>query len=99
MQYLIDTIGSLYLFVIFGLSLYGLNSFVTTILYLLRPPQVKNRKKAPPLKKWPTVTIQLPIFNEKYTVERLLKAVTKLDYPCERLQIQVLDDSTDDTAQ
>ena len=51
-----------------------------------------------PLKMWPTVTIQLPIFNEKYTVERLLKAVTKLDYPRKRLQIQVLDDSTDDTA-
>ena len=99
MQYLIETIGSLYLIVICGLSLYGLNSFVTTILYLFRPPQVKNRKKAPLLKKWPTVTIQLPIFNEKYTVERLLKAVTKLDYPRERLQIQVLDDSTDDTVQ
>jgi cellulose synthase/poly-beta-1,6-N-acetylglucosamine synthase-like glycosyltransferase len=99
MQLLIDTIGSLYLLVIFGLSLYGLNSFVTTFLYLSTPPQLKNRKKAPLLKKWPTVTIQLPIFNEKYTVERLLKAVTKLDYPRERLQIQVLDDSTDDTAQ
>jgi cellulose synthase/poly-beta-1,6-N-acetylglucosamine synthase-like glycosyltransferase len=44
------------------------------------------------------VTIQLPIFNEKYTIERLLKAVTKLDYPSDRLQIQVLDDSTDNTA-
>src|SRR5215211_6243445 len=41
--------------------------------------------------------VQLPIFNEKYTVERLLRAVTRLDYPANRLQIQVLDDSTDDT--
>jgi cellulose synthase/poly-beta-1,6-N-acetylglucosamine synthase-like glycosyltransferase len=98
MQFLIDTIGTLYLLVIFGLSLYGLNSFVTTVLYVFRPHQLKNRKKALPLKMWPTVTVQLPIFNEKYTVERLLKAVTKLDYPRERLQIQVLDDSTDDTA-
>ena len=98
MQFLIDTIGALYLLVIFGLSLYGLNSFVTTVLYVFRPHQLKHRKKALPLKMGPTVTIQLPLFNEKYTVERLLKAVTKLDYPRERLQIQVLDDSTDDTA-
>jgi cellulose synthase/poly-beta-1,6-N-acetylglucosamine synthase-like glycosyltransferase len=52
-----------------------------------------------PLEELPFVTIQLPIFNEKYTVERLLHAVTHLDYPGDRLQIQVLDDSTDDTAQ
>jgi len=42
--------------------------------------------------------VQLPIFNEKYTVERLLRAVSNLDYPAGALQIQVLDDSTDDTA-
>jgi cellulose synthase/poly-beta-1,6-N-acetylglucosamine synthase-like glycosyltransferase len=49
------------------------------------------------MQEWPPVTVQLPIFNEKYTVERLLQAVTRLDYPADRLQIQVLDDSTDDT--
>ncbi len=97
MQILVDSIGFLYLLVIFGLSLYGLNSFVTAILYLLSGSPAKKRKKVPVLKEWPAVTIQLPIFNEKYTVERLLRAVTKLDYPAERLQIQVLDDSTDDT--
>jgi cellulose synthase/poly-beta-1,6-N-acetylglucosamine synthase-like glycosyltransferase len=97
MQVLIDSIGFLYLLVIFGLSLYGLNSFVTAILYLFSSSPAKRRKKVPVLKEWPNVTIQLPIFNEKYTVERLLRAVTKLDYPTGRLQIQVLDDSTDDT--
>ena len=97
MQVLIDSIGFLYLLVIFGLSLYGLNSFVTAILYLLSSSPAKRRKKVPVLTEWPAVTIQLPIFNEKYTVERLLRAVTKLDYPAGRLQIQVLDDSTDDT--
>ena len=97
MQILIDSIGFLYLLVILGLSLYGLNSFITTILYLLSSSRVKNTKKLPVLKEWPAVTVQLPLFNEKYTVERLLRAVTKLDYPAERLQIQVLDDSTDDT--
>ncbi len=43
------------------------------------------------------MTVQLPIFNEVYVVERLLRSVSKLDYPRDRLQIQVLDDSTDDT--
>ena len=43
------------------------------------------------------VTVQLPLFNEIYVVERLLKSVSELDYPRDRLQIQVLDDSTDET--
>jgi cellulose synthase/poly-beta-1,6-N-acetylglucosamine synthase-like glycosyltransferase len=45
----------------------------------------------------PRITIQLPLFNEMYVVERLLKAVTEIDYPRDRLEIQVLDDSTDET--
>ena len=45
----------------------------------------------------PRVTVQLPLFNEVYVVERLLAAVTAVDYPRERLEIQVLDDSTDET--
>ncbi|MBI4342667.1 MAG: glycosyltransferase [Candidatus Omnitrophica bacterium] len=47
----------------------------------------------------PAVTVQLPVFNERYVVERLLDAVSRLDYPRDRLEIQVLDDSTDDTPQ
>lgn len=45
----------------------------------------------------PTVTVQLPIFNELYVAERLIDAVAALDYPADRLEIQVLDDSTDET--
>ena len=45
----------------------------------------------------PTITVQLPLFNELYVVDRLLKAVTAIDYPPEKLEIQVLDDSTDET--
>ena len=48
---------------------------------------------------WPTVTIQLPIFNERYVVERLIDNIIKMDYPRDKLEIQVLDDSTDDTRQ
>ncbi len=45
----------------------------------------------------PHITVQLPLFNEMYVVERLVKAVTQIDYPREKLEIQVLDDSTDET--
>ncbi|MGH7600102.1 MAG: hypothetical protein ACREOI_27420, partial [bacterium] len=44
----------------------------------------------------PRVTVQLPLFNEMYVVERLLESVTRLDYPRHLLEIQVLDDSTDE---
>ncbi len=47
----------------------------------------------------PMVTVQLPIYNEKYVAERLIDSVVKLDYPVAKLEIQVLDDSTDETSQ
>jgi len=46
---------------------------------------------------WPAVTVQLPIYNERYVAERLIEACALLDYPADKLHIQVLDDSTDDT--
>ncbi len=46
---------------------------------------------------WPFVTIQLPVFNERHVIERLIDAACALDYPRDRLEVQVLDDSTDDT--
>ena len=53
---------------------------------------------APWVGEYPTVLIQLPIFNERYVVERLLHNVAKMDYPAEKLKIQLLDDSTDETS-
>ncbi len=94
-SYLIWTIC--YLSVLFGLSAYGIHRYVIIYLFL------KNRKNEPqPVARFvtlPKVTMQLPIFNEIYVVERLLKSVSEIDYPRELLQIQVLDDSTDDTRQ
>ena len=46
---------------------------------------------------WPSVTVQLPLYNERRVVERLIDAVAALEYPADRLEIQVLDDSTDET--
>ena len=84
-----------YLSVLIGLSGYGLHRYFIVYLFL------KNRKRAPqPLSHFaqlPVVTVQLPLFNEIYVVERLLKSVSELDYPRDLLQIQVLDDSTDET--
>lgn len=84
-----------YLSVLFGLSAYGIHRYVIIYLFL------KNRKREPKpvshFEQLPKVTVQLPIFNEIYVVERLLRSVSELDYPRELLQIQVLDDSTDDT--
>ena len=86
-----------YLSVLIGLSGYGLHRYFIVYLFL------KNRRRVPqPLSHFeqlPIITVQLPLFNEIYVVERLLKSVSELDYPRERLQIQVLDDSTDETRQ
>jgi cellulose synthase/poly-beta-1,6-N-acetylglucosamine synthase-like glycosyltransferase len=84
-----------YLTVLLGLSAYGVHRYFIIYLFL------KYRKRAPVpaghFKQLPKVTMQLPIFNEVYVVGRLLRSVSELDYPRDRLQIQVLDDSTDDT--
>src|ERR1700729_1599752 len=85
-----------YFAVLIVLSLYGLHRY-----HMIRG-YVKYRKQMPteaPQKfaQLPRVTIQLPIYNEQYVVERLLEETSKIDYPLELLQIQVLDDSTDET--
>lgn len=97
MQIISDLLGFLYLLIIFILSMYGFHNLMNALLYLNSRSTIQKRKVGP-MTRYPSVTIQLPIFNEKYTIERLLKAVTSLDYPSDCLQIQVLDDSTDDTA-
>ncbi|MDQ2691835.1 MAG: glycosyltransferase family 2 protein [Chloroflexota bacterium] len=98
MQIVSQVLGALYLLIVFLLGLYGLHNLVNAILYLSSRTRTPKRRKTPVLHDYPKVTIQLPIFNEKYTIGRLLASVTRLDYPSDKLQIQVLDDSTDDTA-
>lgn len=98
MQILSQLLGALYLLIVFILSLYGFHNLIHAILYLKSKSGAPKRRRIPVLDTFPKVTVQLPIFNEKYTIERLLTSVTRLDYPADLLQIQVLDDSTDDTA-
>jgi cellulose synthase/poly-beta-1,6-N-acetylglucosamine synthase-like glycosyltransferase len=90
----VSLLGCAYLVATVLLAVYGLNSLVLTWLYLRH-----RREDVPhlPLTETPAVTVQLPIYNELYVVERLIDAVVRLDYPRDRLQIQVLDDSTDET--
>ena len=84
-----------YLTILFILAVYGVHRYHLVYLYLKNKDKVSVPKGTFAIK--PKVTIQLPIFNEVYVVERLVEAVCKIRYPRELLEIQVLDDSTDGT--
>src|SRR5947207_10460007 len=84
-----------YMSVLIGLSAYGIHRYV--IIYLFLKHRRRHTVPAGHFEQLPKVTMQLPIFNEVYVVERLLRSVSEIDYPKDLLQIQVLDDSTDDT--
>jgi cellulose synthase/poly-beta-1,6-N-acetylglucosamine synthase-like glycosyltransferase len=77
------------------LFFYGIHSLALSFIYIKKRRQYQNRKPVSPPAEWPIVTVQLPIYNERYLVERLLASVANLDYPRDCLQIQVLDDSND----
>src|SRR5437588_4764567 len=78
------------------LASYGLHRYALVFMYYRNR---KNHAKEPPQKfaELPRITVQLPIFNEQFVVDRLVEAICKLDYPKDKLDIQVLDDSTDET--
>ena len=86
-----------YLVILFLLSIYGANRYYTIYLF-----KKHRHDKIVPLANFndlPKVTIQLPVFNEKYVVERLIDYVSRIRYPRELMEIHVLDDSTDDTVE
>src|SRR5688572_27282859 len=84
-----------YFFVLVILAVYGWHRYYLVYLYM------KNKGRMPVpagvQESLPTVTIQLPIYNEMYVADRLIDAVCQIEYPRELLEIQVLDDSTDET--
>lgn len=93
----------LVLIIVYGFFLtfilcYSIIQMHLVILYL-RKGKSKVTSNDTALDIFPFVTIQLPVFNELYVVERLIKQVAKIDYPKDRFEIQVLDDSTDETTQ
>jgi cellulose synthase/poly-beta-1,6-N-acetylglucosamine synthase-like glycosyltransferase len=87
-----------YFIVLIVLAAYGAHRYWMVYLYYKHK---KHKTTAPPacFDELPRVTVQLPIFNEQYVVDRLLDAVCRLDYPKEKLDIQLLDDSTDETVE
>jgi len=96
-----------YIFALVSLFIYGINCYILMVLYLLNYPKTikkheelkENFYKKVASKNWPHTTIQLPIYNELYVAERLIESVCGIDYPKNLIEIQVLDDSTDDTTE
>jgi cellulose synthase/poly-beta-1,6-N-acetylglucosamine synthase-like glycosyltransferase len=95
----------IYLFALAALLTYGMNCWFLMLIYRMNSPKAARKhqriketfyRNIPP-KDWPHVTIQLPIYNECYVVERLIESVCNIDWPGHLLEVQVLDDSTDDT--
>jgi cellulose synthase/poly-beta-1,6-N-acetylglucosamine synthase-like glycosyltransferase len=84
-----------YFFVLSILAVYGWHRYFIVYEYMKH----KDRVPGPPpaMTEWPVVTVQLPIYNEMYVVDRLIDSVAELEYPKGLLEIQVLDDSTDET--
>jgi cellulose synthase/poly-beta-1,6-N-acetylglucosamine synthase-like glycosyltransferase len=91
---LLIPVAILYLLTVGLLFIYGINFFYLTYIAMR-----ESRSMGPSLEMntYPYVTVQLPIYNELYVTERLISAAAALDYPHDRFEIQVLDDSTDET--
>lgn len=104
---LITCLILLYGFLTLYFLILTLNQLIFTVVYLLKKNKtirdeqqyIQDYYKTHSLDSLPSVLIQLPIYNEKYVIERLLAAIVQLEYPAEKIQIQVLDDSTDDSTE
>ena len=92
-----DALLALYFFSLCILFLFGLQSLVM-IYYYHKTSHIKRITPAMP-DEVPMVTIQLPLYNELYVIERLIESVCAMEYPKDRMEIQVLDDSTDETVE
>lgn len=84
-----------YFFVLIILAVYGWHRYYVVYLYMRY--RDREPKAGPPLLPLPVVTLQLPLYNEMYVTDRLIGSVCAIEYPLDLLEIQVLDDSTDET--
>jgi len=85
----------IYFAVLILLSIYGIHRYV--MVHLFRKYRSRSPELKAPFVELPNITVQLPIYNEMYVVERLIDAVCHIDYPADKFEVQVLDDSTDET--
>ncbi|MGB3529432.1 MAG: cellulose synthase family protein, partial [Saprospiraceae bacterium] len=98
MEYLAYFFALIYFLALSFITIYAFLEFHLLYYYLKKYKSIRQYQP-PALKEWPKVTIQLPVFNELYVVERLIDVICKIDYPPALLEIQVLDDSTDETVE
>lgn len=97
----------LYITALLALFVYGTNCYMLIFFFWRNRPHALEhhaaikeayfRQVTP--QEWPAVTVQLPIYNERYVVERLIRSICRLVYPRSQLEIQILDDSTDNTSE
>ena len=87
-----------YLFILLAIALYGIHRYVLVYLYMKHRHHGYQPKRRFGDAELPRVTVQLPMYNEDVVAERIIKATCLIDYPLDRLDIQVLDDSTDHSA-
>ena len=103
------TFHTIWPWVFFGLILmillvvmaFCFTEFALAINYIKAKKRLSDEKEnmPPQFDELPHVTIQIPIFNEKYVAERAIRSCADINYPLDRLQIQILDDSTDETVE
>jgi cellulose synthase/poly-beta-1,6-N-acetylglucosamine synthase-like glycosyltransferase len=94
-----NTLIVCYLSILGLLAIYGFHRSMLVYLFFKTKEQIPKAKRLFGEEELPFVTVQLPLFNERYVCGRLLDAVADFDYPPSRFEIQVLDDSTDDTTE
>jgi cellulose synthase/poly-beta-1,6-N-acetylglucosamine synthase-like glycosyltransferase len=92
MEIIVVVLYSVSLLFIFVFSLGQLN-----LAWHYRRQKKEKSSEVPALENYPQVTVQLPLYNEKYVAERLIRCIASFEYPSEKLEIQVLDDSSDET--
>lgn len=96
MSVILTVLTVIYIACYMGLAIFSLSIFILIVLWWIHRGQ-DDILDGSSVTDWPGVTVQLPIYNESAVVERLICAVSNMDYPLNRLHIQVLDDSTDHT--
>src|SRR5262245_55495308 len=86
-----------YMLVLVVLCIYGMHRYFLVLIYYRVRGRVPQRQGQ--FAELPRVTVQLPMFNERFVAERIIEAACRIDYPRDRFEVQVLDDSTDETRQ
>lgn len=90
---------SIYVFALIYITVYCLSQLNLLYHYLKQAKHKAVLEEIPTEKDWPFVTVQLPIFNEMYVVDRLIDKICEFDYPKDKFEIQIIDDSTDETVE